>query len=107
MEEAQCIELAHCVREKVDADAEGTQFAGGIEHVHLHADLVQAEGSRQAPDAGTDDQAPQAGPSRVHTTSCTWMRTVSRSRSPVETAMRSFSQLRRGAAVESRTNVRK
>ena len=95
------------MREQVDADAERTQLGGRIEHVNLHADLVKAEGRRQTSDAGADDHAMQAGPGRAHRTSCMWMRTVLRSRSPVETAMRSFSQRRRGAAVASRTSVRK
>ena len=107
IEEAECIELADRMGEQVDADAEGAQLAGRIEHVRPRTDLVQAEGRRQASDAGADDDGTQAGPGPVHRTSCMWMRTVLRSRSPVETAMRSFSQLRRGAAVASRTSVRK
>ena len=40
-------------------------------------------------------------------TSWTWIRTVSRRRSPVDTAMRSFIHARRGAEVDSLTWVRK
>jgi len=107
VEEAERMELAYCVREQVDADTEWPQLGRRIEHVHLHADLGKAEGRRQASDACADDSAARAGPGRFHTTSCMWMRTVLRSRSPVETATGSFSQLRRGAAVDSRTSVRK
>ena len=57
LEKAECIELAHSMREQVDADAKGTQLAGRIEDVDLHADLVQAERCRQASDAGADDHA--------------------------------------------------
>ena len=64
IEEAECVELADRMGEQIDADAEGTQLAGRIEHVHLHADFVQAEGGRQASDAGADDQcrADRTGP---------------------------------------------
>ena len=106
-EEAEGVELAHGVREEVDADAEGTYLARRFEHLHLHADLVEAERRRQSSDARADDRATQDGPGLVHRTSCTWMRTVLRSRSPVETARMSLHHARRGAAVDSRTSVRK
>src|SRR5580704_2946643 len=100
------MELAYRVRQQIDADAERAQLGHGIEHVHLHPDFVQAEGCRQASDSGADDGATQTRCCRAHRTSCTWIRTVARSRSPVETAMRSFNQCSRGAALESRTKVR-
>ncbi len=78
-----------------------------LEDLHLHADLVEAERRGQTADPRADDRATQAGAGLGHRTSCMWMRTVLRSRSPVETARRSLSQLRRGAAVDSRTRVRK
>ena len=107
VEEAERVEFPYRMREQVDADTEGPQLGRRIEHVHLHADLGKAEGRGQASDAGADDHAAPAGPGRSHRTSCMWMRTVLRSRSPVETAIRSFSQLRPGDAVDSRTSVRK
>jgi hypothetical protein len=107
VQEPEGSELAHGVGEQVDAHTERPQFVDRIEHVHLQPHLVQTERRCQSSDAGADDRGAPAGDPRPHRTSCTWMRTVLRSRSPVETATRSFSRLSRGAAVESLTSVRK
>ena len=108
IEEAECIELAYRMREQVDADAEGAQLAGVASNTSTCTPTscrLRAVARPPMPAPMTTPRRPD--PAAAHRTSCTWMRTVLRSRSPVETAMRSFSQLRRGAAVESRTNVRK
>src|SRR5256885_2943262 len=49
-------ELAHAMRQEVDADAQRMDFGRGFEDSAGHADLMKAERQREAADAGADDQ---------------------------------------------------
>ena len=75
----------------------------GVEEFDLCPHLVQAERGGQSADARAHHDAAQ----RRHSTSWTSMVTRARSRRPVETASRSFSQANRSAAVAKRMWVRK
>ena len=54
--ETQLGQLAHRVRQQVDADAEPLQFRRGLEHAAGDAALVQAEREREAGDAAAEDE---------------------------------------------------
>ena len=77
---------------EVDADAEGPHGADALVHVDMHADLVQAERGHETADAGPGDHRPERLPWHGQPISWTSMRTLSRRRSPVDTASRSFIQ---------------
>ena len=49
-------ELAHRVRQQVDADAERLQFGSGVEQAAGNASAVEHQRERQATNAGTDDE---------------------------------------------------
>jgi len=51
-------ELAHRVRQQVDADAQRSQLGGGVDQLRLDARRVQAESGGQAGDPGACDQHP-------------------------------------------------
>ena len=107
-QDAERVELAHRVREQVDADTEGLNAPHPLVHVDAQTDLVKAERGHQAADAGADhDDARCRAPPPTQTISWTSMRTVSRRRSPVDTARRSFIQASRADDVDRRTWVRK
>ena len=53
--QAELGQLAHRVRQQVDADAEPPELRRALEHAARHADLVQAERERQPADAAADD----------------------------------------------------
>ncbi len=73
VEQPERVELAHGVRQQVDADAERAHLAGGLEHVDLDTDLVEPERGREPADAAADHHDVQPGTPRAHSTSCTWM----------------------------------
>ena len=106
-EQAELVELAHRVRQQVDPHPERTQIAHRVEDRDCDADLLQAQRGGEAADSRADDDATDIAKSHAQRTSCTWMWTTERCRSPVETASRSLSHVRRGADVNSRTCVLK
>ena len=54
--DAEVVELAHRVGLKVDPDAEGLQFADGLEHHTRDADLVKRQRNADSADPATRDQ---------------------------------------------------
>ena len=54
--EAELGELAHRVRQQVDADAERLQLGRGVDQLRLDARRVQAERGGQARDPGARDE---------------------------------------------------
>ena len=83
VEEAERIELADGVGEQVDADAEGTQLAASNRRRRPRTPTsCRLRAVARPPMPAPMTSATPAGPGRVHRTSCTWMRTVLRSRSP-------------------------
>jgi hypothetical protein len=58
VEQPQRAQLAHRMRQEIDAHPEGTQFLCRLEDVDFRADLMQAEGRREPTDAGSDDEDP-------------------------------------------------
>src|SRR5712671_239293 len=56
VEQAEFDQLAHRVRQHVDADAERLQFGDALEYFGRNADLMQAERQRQPADAAAGDE---------------------------------------------------
>ena len=54
--QAEFAQLAHGMRQQIDADAERQHVGSGLEHARRDAGLVQAERQRQPADAAADDQ---------------------------------------------------
>ncbi len=78
-------ELAHGMRQQVDADAERQHVGRGLEHARRDAGLVQAERQRQPADAATDDQdirVAHSGPTQVESRAWPPRRPSARDRAP-------------------------
>jgi hypothetical protein len=59
VKEAQGAELPDGVRQKVDADAKGTQLVDGLVDLDVDTDLMEAERRRQPADPSAHDEDPQ------------------------------------------------
>ena len=63
--QAEFDQLAHRMRQHVDADAERSQLRHALEYARGNADLVQAERQRQPADAAAGDEYGHDTPSLV------------------------------------------
>ena len=85
------MQLAYCVRQEVDPDAQGPRDWGSLEDLNPRSDLVQAQGGGEPSDSRPDHDDVLEVP-HAQTSSWTWICTVPRPRTgrdreePVQTA---------------------